>query len=93
MPDLRLNLKGMYFDQIKSGEKLFEYRLVNDYWKKRLVGKRYDRVIFLRGYPKAGDEDKTIVRPYAGYEIQTLTHPHFGKEEVTVFAIHTGGHQ
>lgn len=93
MPDLRLNLKGVYFDQIKSGEKPFEYRLVNEYWKKRLVGKRYDKVIFLRGYPKAGDADKTIVLPYAGYEIQTLTHPHFGKEEVTVFAIHTGGHQ
>lgn len=39
---LHLPVKKIYFDQIKSGKKLDEYRLVTEYWKKRLEGRDYD---------------------------------------------------
>jgi len=84
MSDLTLHLKAVYFDQIKNGTKPFEYRLITPYWKKRLIGRHYNNVVFCRGYPKRGD-----VEPYRGYDVQTLTHPHFGNKPVTVFAIRT----
>lgn len=34
--DLHLNLKGEYFHAIRAGKKVEEYRLYNDYWRKRL---------------------------------------------------------
>lgn len=86
MADLHLNLKGEYFDQIKAGTKLFEYRLAAK-WLKRLEGKTFDRVFFKRGYPKSGDQELIIERPWLGYELQTITHQHFGVEPVDVCAI------
>lgn len=32
---LHLNLKGEYFHAIRAGKKVEEYRLYNDYWRKR----------------------------------------------------------
>ena len=89
--DLILHLKGVYFDEIQSGVKHFEYRLTTPYWKERLIGRTYRNVIFCKGYPARDDETMRLVRPYCGYDIQTLTHPHFGEEPVTVFAIRTTG--
>lgn len=43
MADLHLNLKGEYFDQIKAGTKIFEYRLAAK-WEKRLAGKTFERI-------------------------------------------------
>jgi hypothetical protein len=51
---LHLPVKKIYFDQIKSGKKLDEYRLVTEYWKKRLEGRDYDEVHVKCGYPKTG---------------------------------------
>lgn len=34
---LTFNLKKVWFDKIKSGEKTHEYREVKDYWTDRLV--------------------------------------------------------
>lgn len=89
MADLIIPIKGIYFDQIASGEKLEEYRLVNGYWIKRLRNRAYDRIILLRGYPKGGGiEGKTrLTRQYRGEMIRTITHPHFGPEPVEVYAI------
>lgn len=86
MADLHLNLKGEYFDQIKAGTKLFEYRLVSK-WEKRLAGKTFDRILIKRGYPRTGDQTRIIERPWRGLEVQIRTHPHFGPEPVEVFAI------
>ncbi|EMK7913736.1 ASCH domain-containing protein, partial [Escherichia coli] len=36
MANLQLAVKSEYFDAMIRGEKTEEYRLVNDYWKKRL---------------------------------------------------------
>lgn len=87
MSNITIPLKGVYFDQIKAGTKLEEYRLANDYWVKRLFGRNYDRLILTRGYPRKDDEDRRINLKYLGFEVKTITHPHFGPEPVQVFAI------
>ena len=91
---LHLNLKGEYFDAIKNGTKLFEFREYNSYWKKRLIGIDYDEVHFKRGYPKSGDLEKIIISNYMGYELRDIRHKHFGNEspsqpQIKVFAIYT----
>lgn len=85
--DLILPLKGIYFDQIKNGTKTEEFRLCNDYWRKRLEGRHYERVIVTRGYPKEGDVERRIERPWRGYTKRTIVHPHFGPDPVEVYAI------
>jgi hypothetical protein len=84
---LHLNLKSEYFDQIAAGVKHFEYRLRTEYWRKRLEGRVYQRVLVKKGYPKAGDHERILERKWRGYEEQTITHPHFGPYPVEVFAI------
>ncbi len=86
MADLHLNLKGEYFDQIKAGTKQYEYRLSSK-WLKRLSGKTFERIFVKRGYPKSGDMERIIERPWRGFVLQTITHPHFGNEPVQVCAI------
>lgn len=88
--ELTLNLKGEYFDKIKSGEKTEEYRLCKPFWAKRLEGRQYDQIIIVRGYAAKDDREKRIVRPYRGYEVKTITHHHFGPDPVTVYAIRVG---
>lgn len=89
MKVLHINLKTKYFNEIKKGTKPFEFRLKNNYWSKRLIGKNYDEVHFKLGYPKSNDKEKIIKVPYLGYEIQTITHEEFGLNPVKVFAIKT----
>lgn len=87
MANLQLAVNGEYFDQMKSGEKTEEYRLVTTFWSKRILARKYDRLIITRGYPKRDDMSKRIDIPYQGYEVKVITHPHFGPEPVKVFAI------
>tara|TARA_R110000851_G_scaffold5398_2_gene22383 strand:+ start:8604 stop:8882 length:279 start_codon:yes stop_codon:yes gene_type:complete len=87
MNNLHLNVKKMYFDQYMAGDKLFEYRLYNEYWKKRLIGRGYEHIFYKAGYPKAGCQHKIKCMPYHGYTIVQRTHPHFGPDPVKVFAI------
>lgn len=47
---LHLVLKHHWFDKIVSGEKTAEYRECRAYWNRRLGNKKYDVVIFHRGY-------------------------------------------
>lgn len=84
---LTLSLKGEYFDAIRDGTKPKEYRLVNEYWSKRLIGRSYRRIELTKGYPKAGDTERRLSRAWRGYEIETIQHPHFGPDPVMVFAI------
>lgn len=92
MANLQLAVNGEYFDQMKSGEKVEEYRLVNDFWNKRIMFREYDRLIITRGYPKRDDASKRIDIPYDGYEVKMITHPHFGPDPVRVFAIKVNIH-
>lgn len=93
MANLQLAVKGEYFDAMKCGEKLEEYRVVNPYWSKRLqealtgLPRAFDRLIITKGYPNRNDESRRIDIPYRGFEIKTITHPHFGPLPVLVFAI------
>lgn len=84
---LVLPLKSNYFYEIKAGTKLEEYRLVTEYWKKRLIGKNYDVIELCLGYPKKGDLEKRLFKKYLGYEIKTIQHPFFGPNPVDVFCI------
>lgn len=90
LPTLILPLKREYFDAIKSGEKVEEYRLVNAHWATRLVGRDYGQIVLTLGYPKSDDWDRRILKPWRGYVIRTIQHPHFGPEPVRVFAINVG---
>lgn len=87
MATLHLSLKGIYFEQIKSGEKVEEFRLATPFWEKRLEGRAYTEVVLTKGYPSKHDATRRIVRPWQGFRRTTITHPHFGPDPVEVFAI------
>lgn len=87
MKILHLNLKKQYFEDIKNGSKLFEYRLVTNFWTKRLKSDDFDKILIKSGYPKSGDTNRIIERPYRGYMKTFITHPHFGPDPVNVYAI------
>lgn len=84
---LHLPVKAEYFREVKSGTKLYEYRLRTDYWRKRLEGRVYDEVHIKSGYPAANDLDRIVVRPWRGFEVQKIEHKHFGPGEKSVYAI------
>ena len=86
--DLTLHLKRIWFDQIKSGEKKVEYRLYTSYWIKRLVKRKYDKIILLLGYPKKGTPGTRIERDYCGYEIEIIRHPEWNYEPQKCFVIY-----
>jgi ASC-1-like (ASCH) protein len=86
MADLHLNLKSVYFDEIKAGTKKYEYRLKSK-WEQRLFGRIFDRILIKRGYPASDDLSRILVRPWQGYETLEITHPHFGPDPVEVLAI------
>jgi hypothetical protein len=84
---LTLPLKGCYFDAIRDGTKPEEYRLRTPYWRKRLEGRTYGRIVLTKGYPAAGDHARRLVLPWRGYTVKTIQHAFFGPEPVEVFAI------
>jgi hypothetical protein len=90
MSDLVLPLKRAYFEQIRDGVKPEEFRLCTPYWRKRLEGRTFDRIVLTLGYPAANDTTRRLVRPWRGYRETTITHPHFGPDPVKVYAIHVG---
>jgi hypothetical protein len=73
MTDLMLHLQKQWFDKIKSGEKTEEYRETTEYWKRRILGKTFDRIVLVRGnygnekYPK-----NVMIFPWRGYEIKII---------------------
>lgn len=87
MKDLVLPLKSEYFDAIRKGEKVEEFRERTPYWRRRLEGRTFDRVVLTKGYPPAGDDSRRLMREWRGFRETTITHPHFGPEPVDVFAI------
>lgn len=87
MPVLHLHLKSEYFELIKSGTKLEEYRLKTPYWEKRLANREYCGILIKKGYPKKADTSRMISRPWKGVKVRKITHLHFGKDPVLVYAI------
>lgn len=84
---LHLPLKGEYFDAIKSGEKPVEYRLANDYWKRRIEDREYSEIHLTKGYPSKRQHDRHLRRPWRGWWLEQITHRHFGAEPVWVYVI------
>lgn len=87
MKKLHIIIKRKYFDQILTGEKTEEYRLIKDYWVKKLVNKSYTHIIFQAGYLKSSPK---IEIEFLGYSIKILKHEFFGDDTVCVFAIKLG---
>lgn len=90
MADLILPLKREYFDAIKRGDKTEEYRLFNDFWRKRIEGREFSNIVLTLGYPKADDASRRLSYPWRGYVLKTITHPHFDNRPTKVFAIRVG---
>lgn len=84
---LTLHLKRKYWEAIRDGGKKFEYRLYTDYWRKRLIGVHYDEIHLLLGYPKRGDDSKTLKRMWRLVTKCQEQHELFGEEPVEVLAI------
>lgn len=63
---ITLTLKRKWFDLIKYGIKLEEYREIKPYWTKRLLGKDYDTIIFRNGY---STNAPIIICEYKGLEV------------------------
>lgn len=87
MKTLHIIIKRKYFDQILSGKKTKEYRLVKEYWVKKIVGKNYNTITFQAGYSK--NSPKMIVE-YLGFDIVNLKHEFFGNDTVVVFSLNLG---
>ena len=47
---LVLHVKRHWFDAIVGGYKPVEYRECTDYWKRRIEGKKFTKVLFINGY-------------------------------------------
>lgn len=74
MKTLTLSLKTKWFEMIKAGVKLEEYREITDYWKTRLIYgedidrwgnyevffNNFDKLVFSLGYPKVGDTSRRL---------------------------------
>ena len=82
---LHLHLKYEYFDAIKRGEKIMEFRL-SCLWERRLELGEYTHMRLYRGYQKVS-ENTVIDLPYLGFETQVITHEHFGENPARVCAI------
>lgn len=83
---LRLNLKREYWEAIRDGSKLVEYRIASK-WRNRLEGKAFDAIDLCLGYPSAIQTDRVIRRKWNGYTVETITHEHFGPNPVEVLVI------
>jgi hypothetical protein len=90
MRTLILPVKQICFEQIESGQKNEEYRLVTPYWSKRLENKSYDRVIVTLGYPSKEDATKHLEFPWKGVKKKIIQHEEFGPGEKEVFVIPVG---
>jgi ASC-1-like (ASCH) protein len=84
---LHLHVKKQYFDEVKSGKKRSEYRIVCDYWKKQIEGMQFDLIAYHFAYPKKDDLTATIYLKWNGYEKGYVRHPHFGRETKFVYII------
>jgi hypothetical protein len=82
--DLFLILKTQYFNEIESGQKNSEYRLLTEYWLNRLSSQDWKFVTFQLGYNK---DAKRIRKRITGIEIITIEHEFFGGNPVDVFEI------
>ena len=87
MSDLVLHLKAEYWDQIAQRRKRYEYRAATPYWCRRIMGRRFDRIILYRGYPRRDDASRRLERPWRGYTMDTVDLMDLGPTCVFVFRV------
>ena len=87
MKTLHLHIKKKYWDRVKNGIKIEEYRLHNIYWSKRLIGKDYGEIQYHLGYPKKGDRSRTLKFGWNGYDEDFITHELFNNKKEFCFII------
>jgi hypothetical protein len=87
MTTLVLPLKAEYFNAIKAGTKVEEFRERTAYWRKRLEGRTFDQVVLMLGYPARDDHERRLVLPWRGMRVMSITHSLFGSAPVEVYAI------
>jgi hypothetical protein len=81
MPEiLHLNLHREFFAAIASKQKRIEYRKRSLYWRKRLVDRKYDMILFRNGYAKDAPEMHVEFRGLRRY----------GKGRTAYYAIRLG---
>lgn len=78
---LHLHVTYKYYDQIKRGEKVEEYRIVEK-WRGQIEGRDYKTLRIWKAYTS-----EFMDFPYRTPEIRTMMHEHFGAEPVTVYAL------
>ena len=84
MSDLVLHVKKEYFQLIAEGNKKEEYRKVCLYWRKRLDGKTFDRVVIACGYPSRLDDGLWLSFPWNGYYMKTIYHKEWNNGDIPV---------
>ena len=82
--DLFLILNTKYFNEIKSGVKTSEYRLMTEYWLNRLTSTSWTHVTFQLGYAKNAPR---IRKKIVDICVTTIEHEFFGGNPVDVFEI------
>ncbi len=62
-------IKACHLDDIEAGVKTVEYRARNEFWQKRIEGKRHGAIIFICGRRLKGFEVRriTVVETPAGH--------------------------
>lgn len=97
---LTLSLKRKWFDLIKSGVKLEEYREYNEYWGARFfvrepgfndwihVRMDYTDLVFTLGYPKKDDMTRRLVFKNPRIMIRTGK-PEWGAEQGKIYFVIT----
>lgn len=87
MSALHLALKAEHFAAIAANEKPYEFRLYNEYWRKRIEDREFDEIVLTLGYPAKTDVARRMKRPWQGYLTVSIVHKEFGPEPVKAFAI------
>lgn len=87
MKPLTLHLKREFWEAIRDGTKTEEFRLRLPYWTRRIDGQAFSGIVLLCGYPKRGDDSRTLRRTWKGCTKKMIRHAHFGQGLVSVYAI------
>jgi hypothetical protein len=80
--NLHLVLTNHWFDEVISGRKKYEYRMITPNWVKRLSNRKYNTITFSRGYTS----EKAIF-VCGEIIVTTIKHDFFGTDPVPVFQI------
>lgn len=85
---LTLRLKEGWWRQIQQGLKQEELRLDTPFFRKQLIGRKYDEIHLWLGYPPKTETSKRMRFAWRGVsERKQVKHPHFGPQPVDLLAI------